>query len=391
MNIAAAIAGIFAAIGGFFVPKHNAIVALPETAMVYTTAAPLPALPAEPTSTAAAISELPEIAPGLLPKVTLALSKPKPAARKPAPAPAKIAATVTAPTPLPLPAHITAQWILDNTTFSFKTRFDGTYALVFATKSGGVNVATWDLTNQTIGGVNGVPQFNFSFTCNPPPTMPPFNSPDMSPAFAVRTTYGCDLSLAATGGSDRRAVVKHFDFTTSAGPLVISHPSSMNTVLQNDKNVGYIVFNNENSEPVTITSITFDAAYTALGVIDTPLVVRFLDPATDAIIVDQHLENMPKDPADQWSAGQTGITIPMNFTVPGNTEKALPVNVIGVHHLSITGVNPMVRIAVTNVGTTSGVKTIFQSPVLEWTCVVPVGAFDPNSTSDAFATGQACR
>ena len=411
MKVVSLAAAVFTAAFGFLFHVNIPPVVLPESAVVYNAAAPIPVLPADATfstaqSTSTAVAALPPIPPGMLPKVhvlkfksatvaAFAAAKIKgastaPAASNPAPAPV-IKMTASPVTATPLPSTITAQWILDHTTLSFKERFDGTYAVVFTSALGGNNNLAWGLDQSSIGGTGSIPKFSITFICDPPPAMPAFDSRDQSPAFKVRTTYGCDISLAATSGNDQSMKTKHFDFQTNAGPLVIRLASAIDTVLKNDKNVGSFVFDNEDSDPITVTNVTFDASFVTLSTSSNPLVVRFLDPITENILYDYHLENIPADPAKQFSAAQTGITVPVSFTVPGNTERALPINVVGVRKMSVSGINPSITITLRGVGLTDAtIKKELQSPSITWTCVTPTGAYDPNSLTDAFATGQAC-
>ena len=74
--------------------------------------------------------------------------------------------------PVVAPPVVTAQWLLDNTKFSFKQKRDGTYEAVFTANAGGKDL-TWGIGDAFIGGSAGIPKFAFSASCNPPLEIPP--------------------------------------------------------------------------------------------------------------------------------------------------------------------------------------------------------------------------
>jgi hypothetical protein len=332
---------------------------------------------------------------GSLPVIKL--SPLKVAATKTVPAPAPKAQKTpapkapAAPTVMTTPVVMTSQWLLDNTELSFKQKRDGTFEAVFTVAVNAQTLA-WGITDTSVGGSGGIPRFAFSASCDPPLEIPAPDLPDQIPFFKVRTTYDCTIGFAATSGNDQRLLTKKLHLTTGAGQLVIFPPSSMNTVLTNDTNNGGLVFNNQDADPVTVTKLTVDLSYTGLSATDRPLVLRILDPVSEATLYDYHMENMPAVPGTPYTYATTGVEIPVRFTLGAASEKVLPVQLLGVHRLSVVGSDPRVTITLRALASDqSDVPVVLTNSEIHWTCVVTLAAYDPNATSGPFATGLACR
>ncbi len=356
-----------------------------ETAMMQNIVAPL-----SPVSTSSATSSetLTEIKPGLLP--TVQLPPPKPTST--AAANKKTAAQPSQPKPAAIPTVVTARSLLDATTLSLNERYDGPYKVAFTTNAGTYGKIAWglDKTTLTVGG--SLPSFSISFSCDPPPDLPSLDAIDQSPTFNVRASYACTVSLTPTSGSDRQTQSRQFSFTTGVGQLVVTPPSSMSTVLKDDANFGGFVFRNDDTEPITITGLDVDVSYKGLNVADSPLVLRFADPATETSLVDYHLENLAANPSLPYTHAGTNIHIPFSFTINAAGPKMLPVNILGVHKLGIYGVDPTFTVTLRHVSTNQNVNGIvLNSAKLSWSCIVTIGAYDPNATSGPFVTGQACQ
>ena len=280
--------------------------------------------------------------------------------------------------------------MLSATTLTMTERYDGPYKITLVTNAGTYGMITWDLT-QTVFTVNkSLPSFSESFSCNPPPEAAPGGAADDSPIFDMQTSYTCTASLTPTAGNDERVQTKQFSFTTGAGQVVVTPPTSMNSLLQDGTNLGGLVFNNINSAPVTVTGLDIDVSYTGLNVANNPLILRVLNPATDDSLDDVHLENLKAISAAYTYSG-TNIHIPLSLTVGAESQKMLPMNLIGVQKLHIYGVNPTITITARNVTTDPGLnRTVLNAAKISWSCIVPLGTYDPNATSGPYATGQAC-
>jgi hypothetical protein len=379
-----------------------------QAALIQTVAAPSPA-----PSPSVAISE-PQITPGLLPQVNIpspkttgkttgktaatttikTIAKNSPA-KNPATSTQKTATTQTAPTaPAPAAATaLTAQSLLAATTLSFIENLDGPYKMVLTTNAGTAGTVTWSLGDATIGGNGSLPKFSVAYSCSPIPNLPIVGATDLNPTFDVRTSYNCTVSLTPLSGKDQTTQSKQFSFTTPVGAFIVTAPSSMNTVLQSGQNDGGFVFNNEDSRPVAVNSVKLDVTYTGLIVAYGPLVLRITDPTTGLpVAADYHLENLAADPSRPYTYTGTDIQIPLSFTIGPASQKMLPLQVLGVHWMSISGVDPTMTITLRDVATDqSGGKTIVHPAVLSWSCTVATVAYDPNATSGVFASGEVCR
>jgi len=369
-----------------------------QTAIVLQNIASLVAisLPSSTFASSSALIPTPTLKPGLLPKLNFKPFKVSTATTSGAMAtgakPSTPAVVVSAPVKSAPLATMNAQTFLNATTLSFKEQREGPFEPVLTTNIGGGNTIVWNPTQTTSVGGTGTfaPSFSVSYSCDPPPDSPLPTASDQNPTFEVRTAYDCTVTLTPQTGADRTARSKDFSFTTPAGQLIVAPPASMNTVLANDENDGGIVFNNEDTNPVTITNLVVDVSYTAL-VGGTPLVLRFADPVTGLSLYDYHLENVPLDPGSTYTHTVTGIQVPLSFTVGAEKAKMLPVEILGVNRMSVLGVNPTVTVTLRNVVTNPFVeRLILTAAQLSWSCVVPVGGFDPNATSGAFAAGNAC-
>ena len=329
-----------------------------------------------------------QIAPGLLPKVTL-LTKKTISKPKSAPKPTATAAPITA-----APTIITAQSFLDNATLSLKERPDGPYEVVLTTNVGAGKNIVWGLETTTLGGSGSFPSSSVSFSCDPLPTMPTPDMNDQNPIFDVRTSYHCAITLVPLSGNDQRSRSKTFSFATGPGQIVVTRPLAMNTLLANNKNSGGFVFKNQDANAITITALNLAISYTAMNTngANGPFILRFLDPTTEAPLVDYPLGNLPADPSLPYTQSANNITIPLSFTVPPGTQKMLPLAVLGVNRMQMSGIDPKITITIRGFVTDkSDAKILLNAAQIAWSCVVPVGVYDPNATSGPFATGQACK
>ncbi|GEM_PF-1561263 len=307
----------------------------------------------------------------------------------------KIAPSVqkTSTTKIPVVATpaITSQWFLDNTKFSLKQRLGGGYKVIFSASSGAENL-TWGASDASIGGSAMPLKFAFSFSCNPLLEVPPFDSFDQTPFFKVRVSYDCTMGFAATSGSDQRILSKNLPVETGPGQLVISPPSAMNTVLADETNDGGFVLKNEDAKPATVTNLTLDVSYTALNTQIGPLVLQILDPSTDVSLFKYHMENLAADTSLPYTHSATGIEVPLSFTLKPADRKLLPVRILGVHRMMISGVDPTVTVALRALAVDpSDIKPTLNTAQIRWSCVVPLTGYDPNATSGPFAAGDACR
>lgn len=395
-------------IGGIFTQPKVMTVVPPdfqtnrEVAIVSRLAPFSPAAPTAQTSSSSLPRIAPSpIAPGLLPKVTSLPFKNKAVSKKavskevPKPNPPATAVkttTTTATTGTATTQLITADWLLEKTDLSFRWRRDGLYEAVLNTKVSDAQNLQWGLAQTVFGGSGAIPQFSVAFGCDPLPTMPEPGAIDLNPAFAVRTAFKCDVSLTPLSGSDRRARSRQFVFQTDPGPLTVTAPSAMNTVLVNDTNHGGFVFTNGDVRPVAITGLTLDVAYMGLSTSTGPLVLRFIDSRTDQALRDYHIENLPSDPSRPFAASDTSIAIPLSFAMEPTNTKLLAVQVLGVHKILISGTRPTITLAVRGVNTAEkDIKTVLGGAQISWSCVVTNTPYNPNATSGAFAAGDACR
>ncbi len=201
----------------------------------------------------------------------------------------------------------------------------------------------------------------------------------MSLLFATNSPYACAISLTPLAGTDRRTQSQTLSFTTPPGQLTVSRAASMNSVLVNDKNDGGIVFTNTDPNPVTVTDLTLDVSYSYLSTTDRPLVLRILTPDTDVRLADYHLENLPETDPSTYTYGQAGMNAPITFTIPGSTQKMLPIEILGVTKMLISGSSPAVIVTVRAATTNqTGMKTTLSNPTVTWACNVPYSVSNPN-------------
>ncbi|MEK7508216.1 MAG: hypothetical protein AAB602_04025 [Patescibacteria group bacterium] len=303
----------------------------------------------------------------------------------------KTAIQPSKPKPAQIQTVVTAKSLIDATTLSTSERRDGPYKVELKTNAGTYGVISWDLGKTQFTVSPSMPSFSISYSCNPSPNMPDHDALDQSPMFNVQTSYKCTISLTPTSGNDRQTQSKQFSFTTGAGQLFITSQSSMNTVLKDNLNTGGFVFRNDDIEPVTVTGIDIDVSYRGLDTTDSPLILRFKDTATELALAEYNLENLAADPSISYAHSGTNIHIPLSFVVNSASQKLLPISVLGVHRLSIYGVNPIVDITLRKITIDkSANKIILSIPKISWSCIVPIGAYNPNATSGPYATGQAC-
>lgn len=344
------------------------------------------------TSSATSSDMLPEIQPGLLPVVQMpSFGTTSTAMSTMASASSTSGKKVSQPKPAPARTTITALSLLGATTLTTTEDRDGPYKVALVTNAGTYGNIAWDLTDTTLAVSKSMPSFSVAFSCDPPPNIPAVDALDQSPTFNVGTSYVCTVNLTATSGSDRKTQSKQFSFTTGAGQLVITQPSSMNTVLTDNTNRGGFVFQNDDAAPVTVNGLDIDVSYQGLNITNSPLILRFEDPATEASIADYHLENLSADPSVPYGYAGIDIHVPLSFTIGAASQKMLPLEILGVHRLGIYGVNPTITITLRQVAINKTQnKIVLNSARISWSCIVPLGAYDPNATSGPYATGQAC-
>jgi hypothetical protein len=349
-------------------------------------------IPSLPTSTINGTSSniLPPIKPGLLPMGQFFPFKPTGAATSTS---SKESVPQTGRSKSPAtPTVVTAKSLLDATTLSASERYDGYYGITLTTDAGTYGRIRWGLDGAPLAVGGSVPAFSVSYSCDPAPNMAAANALDQNPTFDVKTSYVCTIGLTPTSGSDRSTRSKQFSFTTGTGQLVVTPPSAMDTLLHDGKDFGGFIFNNENSEPITITGLDLDMSYVALDTANNPLVVQFLDPVTNVPLSNYHLETLAADPSSPYVHAGT-VNLPLSFTVGTGTQKMLPIDVVGVQRLQIDGVDPTVTLTVRGVASNQNMnKTVLNSATISWSCVnAPVGGYDPNATSGPYATGRVCR
>lgn len=302
--------------------------------------------------------------------------------------PAPVVAATTLKTAAPAPLTMTAAQILANATTSLEQRLGGNYALVFKIISGGKTALTWTYGDTQVGGAaSDSAQFSADYNCD----VPPIANIGESPLFTVRTTYNCTVALTPLSGTDRRIQSGQFTFATGPGTLSVMTPSSMSTHLVSDENDGGFTFANQDTQPITVTSETFDISFAGLSTSYGPLVLRLVDPKDPTNHLDYHLENTPVNPAVPFTYNVPGITLSFPFTINGSAQKLLPVQILGVHKLSVEGTDPTVKVTLRGFTTDrTDIKRAPGTPQILWSCVVTLAAYDPNATSGPFATGDAC-
>lgn len=324
----------------------------------------------------------PAIQAGLLPLVKMPPFKPT---NKPT-STAALSEKVAVPA---VPATITARSLLDATTLNAIERYDGPYKVTLTTAAGTYGKITWGIEATTL--TVGKSVFSVSSSCNPAPNVPAIGASDRSLTFDMQTSYACTIGLTPDFGSNRIAQSKQFSFTTGTGQLVVTQPSSMDTLLHDGVDLGGFVFNNESAHAITITGLGLDISYTALNT-GNPLLLKFLDPATNAQLADYHMETIAASLAAPYMHMGTGVTIPLSFTINAGTQKMLPLSIIGVQRLQIGGVDPAITITVRKVVFNQNLnRTVLNSASISWSCVVvPIGGYNPNATSGPYASGRGC-
>ncbi len=275
-----------------------------------------------------------------------------------------------------------ASQLLTNATATLQQHLGDVFAVLFKLGSG-IGGYRWNYGDATIapGGKLG-PQFSATYNCDPPATDEGY--------FALNTSYTCTLTVNPLTGSDRRIQSKDFKFKTGGGQLTAFIPPSASVHLVSDEDDGGFAFKNSDTRPVTITSESFDVSFTGLSVNDGPVVLRLVDPHDITNYLDYHMETFSPDPNRQFSyAGHVTLAFPI--VVGAGNQKLLPVDVLGVHKLSITGYDPTIRITLRSVTTDRpDLPVNLGAPTVMWSCKVVIGSYDPNVTSSAFATGEAC-
>lgn len=378
-----------ATVSGIFNQPKVVIITAPQTAMVQQVAnfEPITISSTEPTSTAASTTIL-NTTSTLLTDQSSSLKTNNVEIKKISVVQPKI---VTKQVLEVIPQVITAQFLLERTTFVLRQKLDGYYELTFTTDAGGAGKLSWGLTNAFVGGTSLIPKFNISYTCNPTPDLPLIDAANQNPFFKVRTSYSCDIGLTPTTGSDRRTQSKTFSIKTDPGQLFVKTTSNIDTVLKEAGNNGGYVFDNQDSKPLTITSMNFDFSFTALST-STPLIVRFIDSTTNLAVFDYHLENLAGDLSQPHTESVMNASLPITLRIDAQNQKLLPLQVLGARFLYLSGVNPLVRVVLKGVTLDQAdIKPSIRQSEITWTCVIPTEAYNPNATSGIFATGVACR
>jgi hypothetical protein len=309
--------------------------------------------------------------------------------QKPAATETKPVQTPTTPTAsaATMTTNISAQDLLAGATTTFRELIAGPYEVTLKNSTAGIS---WPLDATAVPTT--APAFASSFSCDPAPDVATPDALDQSPSFEPSHAYACTVSLTPTTGADRRTQSKVFSFTTPPGQMVVGVASAMSALLANGINNGGIVFTNKDASPASITSLTFDVSYTALNTLNGPLVLRFLDPKTNQSLFDYHLENIPSDAATPYTNTQTGITASLTFAIPAGTQRMLPIEVLGVQRMIMSGTSPTIKITLHNVITDrANMPIVIASPEIAWSCTVALTAWDPNATDSPYATGQVCQ
>ena len=331
---------------------------------------------------------------GLLPTVqqlsfatTTAATSTKKTVAHPSPSPSKPAAPSVVTQTV-----ITAKSLLDAATINMNERYDGPYKISFTTSAGTYGNITWDLTKTELAVAKSVPTFSISSSCDPAPDVAAADALDQNPTFDPRTSYTCTVVLTPNSGSDQRPQSKQFSFTTGAGQLIVTPSPTMDDMLEDGINTGGFIFRNDDSEPATITGLTVDVSYTGLNTANIPLILSFLDPVTNNSLYDYHLENLAANSSSSYSHAGTNVTMPVSFTIGAMTQKMLPVSILGVTRFHVYGVDPNITITLRGVTTNQNLsKVLLSTADISWSCIIPLGAYDPNATSGPYATGQACK
>jgi len=389
----AAIIASFIALSGAIVPTKTINITPAQTAIVSETPTVQPEIVSEASSTLSPTSTL--IEPNLLPVVKVPPIKPKKLTEKATasstPQTAQTVASTTIPTTPSPTVSIkikTAEQLLNRTTLSLNQKIDGSYWVVLSTDLGGGNTYGWDLSKTAIGGNGTIPRFNVSYSCDPAPSIPPLDTMDVNPSFNVKTSYNCSIGLA---GSDGQTTSKQFNFKTGGGRLVVTTATGMNTILRDGINSNGFVFNNQDSDPVNITGLTFRVSFTSLNTSTVPLILRFADPISGASLMDYEIDGLPSDPILTNVHSQDGVRASLVFGIPPSNQKMLMVQALGVQKFIFGGMNPEIKIMLEGITTDRpDVKIIFNSTVIDWTCTPMTQQYNPYSTSSLYESGQAC-
>jgi hypothetical protein len=292
--------------------------------------------------------------------------------------PSVVATTVVAPTHL-----LTASEFLANTITTFRETRDGPFVAIFQTNVNGTTV-TWGTEATTVGGAGTIASFSVAISCDPAAGNPML--------FMPKTAYTCTVSLTPMSGADERMQTKSFSFTTPVGQLYVTPSPGNNTVLSNDSNYASFVIDNEDNSPVTVTGLTFDVSYVALNTLTGPLVLRFSDPLSGDSLFDYHLENLPKTSSMQYTNGAENVQATFSFPIGAGSQRGLSISILGVQTMLMPDVNPSVSVVLRRVGINrNDEKVTIAVPRIFWSCTVALNGYNPNATSDVFATGQACR
>lgn len=349
------LASLLLLVGALFSqPNVVAVVPPPQPLVIYGAQAPEDNANRLSTLLANAAAELDQIVPGLLPKVEFPATRAN-TSTEPAPPAQTATKTVTA---------ITGRWLLDNSKLTLNQKIDGSYWPSFSVDLGGSKKFNWDLSAAVIGG-GTVPKFDVSFSCNPVPNNPAADSLNQSPSFEVRTYYSCFVSLTDSAG---RKFDRQFNFQTGTGRLAVK-TSNSNVLLKNGLNISAFVFDNQDSEPITLNGLVFDASFASLST-STPLAVRFVNPKNETALYELRMENLPPILSRPGAYGLTNVQANFPFTIGGKSEKALFVEAVGVNWTYSAGINPEIKITLKNVLIDkSDVQVMISSPTISLSCI----------------------
>ncbi len=290
----------------------------------------------------------------------------------------------SAPKASPAPSRIsTPQEALDATSFFLNQRTDGEYVVSLHMNDGTGPGLDWKLYDTEIGGTASVPKMNVAYSCNPQWNNPPSNSSDLNPTFDLNTSYSCDIAMT---DSLMRTATKKISFQTGMGRLMIKS-SNLGTALKSGSDSNGLVFDNQSDSKITVTGMTFDIHFKALNV-SSPIVVRFVNPANEAVYVDFPVQNAAVDSSDPNSRSATGLNASLSFPINPHSQRLLTVELFGIQQLLTAGVNPEFKVVLQEISTdNSALKKVFLSPAITWSCI----PFDPSKSLTGVPDEQNCK
>ncbi len=389
-SILASFISFIGSVGGVFNAPTVMQSLPPQAAIVQISASPLLSLKPHVNATSSPMSfavTLTSVQPNLLPTVKIS-AKPLVVLQAVSQPTSKPAQTENQEQTLPPEIAMNAQSFLNATTLSLNERHDGPYEAQLTTNLGAGQSILWNLSDATVGSST---PFSTSYTCVPEPIPPIALDPDQNPTFTQRTPYTCTISLTPLSGTDLRTQSKQFTFTAPPGKLIVTPPASMDTVLKDTENDGGFVFTNDDTQPITVTNLTFNVAYNDLTNAYGPTILRFINPVTGAPAGDFDISNLPAVSGGSYTNEQDGLSAPVSLTIPPDDERLLPIAILGAHPLSVQSTTPTLSVTLKGVTISApDVQTVLNSASISWSCTVTFAIYDPNATSGALVSGQAC-